>query len=57
MPLYFEDYINSQKFAVVDIILSFYRNQFLKKEGYWISLVQIGLSNYFIGTSSKSQLT
>ena len=45
---------DSQKLAVVGLILCLCRNHFPRKEGYWMPLAQIGLSNYPIRTSSGS---
>ena len=45
---------DSQKLTIVGFIPSFCRNHFLKKEGYWVPLAQIGLSDYSIRTSSGS---
>ena len=43
---------NSQKLTVVGLISSLGKNHFPRKEGYWVLLAQIGLSNYSIRTSS-----
>ena len=45
---------NSQKLTVVSLIPSLCRNRFPRKKGYWVPLAQIGLSDYFIRTSSRS---
>ena len=37
---------NSQKLTVVSLIPSLGRNHFPRKEGYWLLLAQIGLSDY-----------
>ena len=47
---------NSQKLAVVSLIPSLCKNHFPRKEGYWMPLAQIGLSDYSIWPSSKSKL-
>ena len=54
---YFEGFDDSQKLAVVGLVLSLSRNYFSRKERYQVPLAQIGLSDYSIGISSKSQLT
>ena len=45
---------NSQKFTVVGLVSYFRWNHFPQKEGYWMPLAQIGLSDYSIRTSSGS---
>ena len=54
---YFEGFDNSQKLAVVSFVSNLCRNHFSRKKCYWVSLAQIGFSDYFIGISSRSQLT
>ena len=49
-----EDFDNSQKLTVVGLVSCFRWNHFPQKEGYWVSLAQIGLSDYPIKTSSES---
>ena len=48
---------NSEKFAVMGLVSSLYRNHFSQKKSYQILLAQIGLSNYPIRISFGSQLT
>ena len=45
---------DSQKLTIMGLIPSLCRNHFLRKEGYWVLLAQIGLSDYPIRTSSGS---
>ena len=47
---------NSQKLAVIGLIPSLCRNFFPRKEGYWIPIAQISLSDYLIWPSSGSYL-
>ena len=54
VTLCLECFDDSQKLTVVDLVSSLGRNYFPKKEGYWMPLAQIGLSNYSIKTSSGS---
>ena len=49
-----ESFNNCQKLTVVGLVSSLGRNNFSKKEGYWMPLAQIGLSDYPIKTSSGS---
>ena len=49
-----EGFNNSQKLTVVGLLLCFCWNHFPQKEGYWMPLAQIGLSDYPIRTSSGS---
>ena len=52
-----EGFDNSYKLAVVGLISSLYKNHFSQKKCYRILLAQIGLSDYSIRVSSRSQLT
>ena len=45
---------DSQKLTVVGFIPSLCKRHFLRKEGYWVPLAQIGFRDYSIRTSSKS---
>ena len=49
-----EGFDNSQKLIIVGLISSLGKNYFPKKEGYWMPLAQISLSDYPIKTSSGS---
>ena len=49
-----EGFDDSQKLTVVGLVLCFRWNHFPRKEGYWMPLAQIGLSDYPIKTSSGS---
>ena len=49
-----ERFDDGQKLVVVSFIPSLCRNHFPRKEGYWVPLAQIDLSNYPIRTSSGS---
>ena len=49
-----EGFDDSQKLTVVGLVSSLGRNHFPRKEGYWMPLAQIGLSNYPIRTSFGS---
>ena len=49
-----EGFDDSQKLTVVGLVSCFRRNHFPQKEGYWMPLAQIGLSDYLIKTSSRS---
>ena len=49
-----EGFDNSQKLTVVGLVSCFRWNHFPRKEGYWMPLAQIGLSDYPIRTSSGS---
>ena len=49
-----EGFDDSQKLTVVGFVPCLCRNHFPKKEGYWMPLAQIGLSDYPIRTSSRS---
>ena len=49
-----EGFDDSQKLTVVGLVSCFRRNHFPRKEGYWMPLAQIGLSDYPIRTSSGS---
>ena len=51
---YLESFDNSQKLAVVSLVLCFRWNHFSQKKWYWMLLAQIGLSNYPIWPSSGS---
>ena len=52
-----KNFKNSLKLAVVDLISSLCTNYFSRKKCYQIPLAQIGLCDYPIEVSSKSQLT
>ena len=52
VPPYFKCFNDSQKLAVVGFVLSFCRNHLPRKEGYWMLLAQISLSDYSIWSSS-----
>ena len=49
-----EGFDDSQKLTVVGFVPCLCRNHFPRKEGYWMPLAQIGLSDYPIKTSSGS---
>ena len=49
-----EGFDNGQKLTVVGLVSCFRWNHFPRKEGYWMPLAQIGLSDYPIRTSSGS---
>ena len=48
-----EGFDDSQKLTVMGLVSCFPWNHFPRKEGYWIPLTQIGLSDYPIRTSSE----
>ena len=54
VTLCFENFDNSQKLIVMDLVLYFHWNYFLQKEGYWMPLTHIGFSDYLIRTSFGS---
>ena len=49
-----EGFDDSQKLTVVGLVSCFRWNHFPRKEGYWMPLAQIGLSDYPIRTSFGS---
>ena len=49
-----EGFDNSQKLTIVSLVSSLGRNYFPRKEGYWMLLAPISLSDYPIRTSSGS---
>ena len=54
VPPRLEGFDDSQKLTVVGLVSCFCWNHFPQKEGYWMPLAQIGLSDYPIRTSSGS---
>ena len=52
MP-YFKNVNNSQKLAIVGLVLNFCKNHFFRKKCYQVPLVKISLDNYLIKASFR----